>query len=821
MPVCKAMNARIPCFAMVLAALALPSVARAQTQEAIGHYVPPRTWPEGVHNFNLVHQKIAVQFDMARRLVTGVVTTTVIPDVATDTIRLDAEDMTIDRATDARGRRLRFRADTAHVTVRLRRRAAPGDTVVFALAYHTHPERGIYFVPREHVIWSQGEATETRAWVPTYDYANDKTTWEFLVTADSAYKVLSNGRLVSVTPVDGGRERVWHWSQDEKASTYLYSVVVGPFTVLHDHWRNKPVDYWVYPDTVAAAWRAFGETPSMIELYSRLVDLPFPWDKYDQSAIPDFTYGGMENVSATTQTDFALQGPGANPMQGGRSLVAHELAHQWFGDYETTANWANIWLNEGFATYMESVQNEKTRGWDAAQLEWYQQQQQAMAADRREARPVVWGVDEMTNPMGLFFSGHVYQKGAQVLHQLRRLLGDEVFWAGMHRFLVNNAHKATTTKDLADAFEQTCNCHLGWFFNQWVYGIGYPQLDVTRRWDPGAKTLYVTVAQVQPTDSTRPLFKFPTTIRVVTADSVVRDSVMVQAEKTQTFALSVPSAPLSFRFDEGGWLLGTVHTDQTPEELADMARHDLDTSARNWALHALAGSRDSAASDARRFIVLNEHEPPIRVAALRQMTHDSTPIGIGIVRSALRDPSAAVRSQALETLAGLDAARITTRALEEYDDDPSSSVRATALAVYARAAGDAALDTLVAASAPGRPSDVRTMAERNLSRLHAPAAVDALVKLTDPMEVRRLRQGALMGLMMTGDTARTIEVAAHGLGDYDPLYAETAARVLAFIGTPAAQAKLAAAAQTETRVLVKNVIEEALQGKLRMGRRMR
>ncbi len=806
---------RILSSALLVAALVLPS-ACSPAGGAIGHYVPPRTWPQGVHDFNLVHQKLAVRFDMAKRLVTGVVTTTVVPDVTTDTIKLNAEDMTIDSASDAQGP-LHFHFDTAHVWVQLRKPANAGDTVVFTLAYHTHPERGIYFIPRKHVIWSQGEATETRAWVPTYDYSNDKTTWEFLVTADSADKVLSNGKLLSVKPVDGGKENVWDWAQDEKASTYLYDVVVGPFTILKDHWRGKPVDYYVYPDTVDAAWRAFGETPSMIELYSRLLDLPFPWDKYDQAAIPDFTYGGMENVSATSQTDFALQGPGTNPMQGGRSLVAHELAHQWFGDYETTANWANIWLNEGFATYMESVQNEMTRGWSAAQLEWYQQQQVAMAADKREARPVVWGVHQFTNPMGLFFGGQVYQKGAQVLHQLRRLLGDKVFWAGMHRFLVNNAHKATTTKDLADAFEETCNCDLGWFFNQWVYSIGYPQLDVTRKWDPSTKTLNVTVEQVQPIDSMRPYFKFPTTIRVITADSVVRDSVMVQAEKTQTFAMALPSKPMSFLFDEGGWLLGTIHTDQTPEELADMARHDLDTSARNWALHALAGSQDTAAIDARRFIVLNEHEPPIRVEALRQMTHDSTAVGIGIVRSALRDPSAAVRSQALETLAGLDSRGIATTALDMYRNDISSTVRAAALGVYAHAAGNAALATLVAATAPNRSLAVRGMAERDLARLHTPGAVDALVKLTDPMEVRRLRQGALMGLLMTGDKARATQVAARGLSDYDPLYAETAVRVLAAIDTPAAKAKLEAAARTETRVQVKNLMEQALAGKLRMG----
>ncbi|HEY5218674.1 MAG TPA: M1 family aminopeptidase [Gemmatimonadaceae bacterium] len=797
--------------AAILTMLAVPSLLMAQRNSGtIGHYIPPRTWPQGVHNFDLVHQKVAVQFDEVQRLVSGVVTTTVIPQVATDTVRLNAEDITIDAATDARGQSIKFFADTEHVTVHLARRVSAGDTVVFTLTYHTHPERGIYFVPRRHVIWSQGEATETRAWVPTYDYANDKTTWEFFVTADSGLKVLSNGTLVSVTPVHGGTQNVWHWAQNEKASTYLYSVVVGPFTILHDQWRGKPVNEYVYPDTVDAGWRAAGETPSMIELYSRLTGVPFAWDKYDQSWIPDFTYGGMENVSATTQTDLDLPGPGNDPWEGSRSLVAHELGHQWFGDLETTANWANIWLNEGLTTYMESVQNEKTRGWDAAQLEWWGQQQQAMQADLRQARPLVWGQYQGTDPIALFFSGHVYPKGGQLAHQLRRLLGDQMFWAGMHRFLVDNAHKATTTKDYADAFENTCHCDLGWFFDQWAYGIGYPQLDVTHRWDAAAKVLHVTVRQVQPTDATRPLFKFPTTIRVITADSVVRDSVMVVASKTQTFDMRLPSAPLSFRFDEGGWLLGTVHTDQTPDELAYMAEHDLDTSARNWALYALAQSQDTAAVDARRFIVLNERMAQLRTEALVQMAHDSTPRAITIVRSALRDPDASVRSEAIARLASLTSAGVADSALAMYHQDISSAARAAGLRVYTTLTGADALSTVIAASGPAHALTVRLTAAALLPRMHAAAATEALERLTDPVEVRELRTSALGGLFANGDATRTIAVATRGLTDYDPLYAGAAVRELGRLGTPEARAALRTALRTETRVHVKAAIEQAL-----------
>ena len=413
--------------------------------------------------------------DWSRLAISGQVQTTLLATTATDTVRLDADHLTITGATDAKGRKLRFQFDSTHVTVRLPRKVQPGDAVQFTLTYTGVPERGLYFVPRSHVVWTQGEAIETRSWVPTYDFPNDKATWEFLVTADSGMSVLSNGTLKSVTPAPGGRGQVWRWVQEQPASTYLYSVVIGPLTVLRDQWRGRPVDYWVAPDTVPAGWRTFGETPSMIEIYSQVLGVNYPWPKYSQAVIPDFTYGGMENVSATTQTDLVLHGAEGEPEESGRGLAAHELAHQWFGDLTTTATWSHAWLNEGLTTYMESVQNEKSRGWSAGQRSWYNQQQEAMGADLNQERPLVWG-DTLADPIQLFFSGHIYPKGAQVAHQLRRLLGDSLFWAGMQRFLTVNAYQPVRTENFAVAFEQVANRDLDWFFDQWVYGIGYPKV---------------------------------------------------------------------------------------------------------------------------------------------------------------------------------------------------------------------------------------------------------------------------------------------------------------------------------------------------------
>ena len=777
----------------------------------IGQYTPPRDWPLRQHGFDLLHQRMDVSFDMARRLVTGSVRTRLAVTTRTDTVRLDAGNLTIDGAADARGKALKFSYDTSRVTVRLPRTARAGDTVEFTLRYHTVPERGIYFVPRRHVIWSQGEATETRNWIPTYDTPNDKTTWEFYVTADTGMKVLSNGRLVDVKPAGRGQQ-VWHWAQDEAASTYLYSVVVAPFTVLRDNWRGVPVEYWVDPDTTAAAWRTFGETPSMIEIYSRVTGVNYPWAKYAQSVIPDFTFGGMENVSATTQTDLVLHAAGGEPENAGRGLNAHELAHQWFGDLTTAADWSHIWLNEGLTTYMESVQNEKSRGWDAGQQSWWGQQQQAMQADVNQPRPLVWGKYEGDDPIVLFFSGHVYPKGAQLAHQLRRLLGDSLFWAGMHRFLTDNAHKPVTTADYAVAFEKVANRDLDWFFDQWAYGIGYPKVTVARKWDPAAKSLAVTVSETQPIDSAHPLFRFPVTIRVVTRDSVVRREIMV-TKQSETFALPLPGEPLTFRFDEGGWLLGTVKTDQTPEELAELARHDLDWAARNWALRELAGSTDSAAVAARRFVLLNERSASLRAVAAGQLGTDKSPGSVDAVRSALRDPDSGVRAAALLSLFQLDSAGSGSVAQAMMQSDPNDEVRTAALATYARAAGAAAVPAMIAATAVGLPTSYRAVAATFLGRSRDPRAAGPLERLTAPSEPRNLRTGALQALVQLGDSARAAAVATKGLGDYDPLYAVQAVSVLGRVGGASGRAALQRAQASEPRVTVKAAIVQALKAR--------
>jgi aminopeptidase N len=517
----------------------------------------------------------------------------------------------------------------------------------------------------------------------------------------------------------------------------------------------------------------------------------------------------MENVSATTQTDLALHGAGGEPTQSGRGLNAHELAHQWFGDLTTTATWAHIWLNEGLTTYMESVHDEKSRGWESAQWNWLNQQLQAMGADQNQERPLVPGERPGMDPINLFFSGHVYPKGAQVAHQLRRLLGDSVFWAGMKRFLIDNGYRPVETRDYAIAMEKVSGRDLDWFFDQWAYGIGYPRVNVTRAWNEGTRTLTVTLNQTQAIDSAHPFFRFPATIRVVTRDSVVRQEVIMTSQG-QSFAMTLPSAPIGFRFDEGGWLLGTVSTDQTVAELAEMARHDLEFRARYWALTQIATVNDSLARAARHFIVLNDPSEHMRTEAIAQLGQDNTPASLAIVRSALGDPSEIVRGEAIHALARLNSDAAQPVAVELIRHDPSFYVQGHALDIYQPAKSPEGTVLLIDRIAHGPSLGVRLTAAGRLGLAPSAEGAAALESLTVPDEPRNGRQTALGLLGQWPDKSIAVRVATRYLNDGDPLFAVSAVQALAQAGGEAGKATLRQALAKESRVTVRAAIQQAL-----------
>ena len=644
------------------------------------------------HDYDLIHQRISVRdFNWDSLSFIGRVATTLVARrSATDSVVLDAgAKLGIRAVSAAMGGTLRTGRHGDTLVVHLAKPAAFGDTVRFTIDYDGRIDngRGLTFIDqRPHTprqLWSQGEDMDNHFWFPTYDFPNDKATWELDATVPAGYTAVSNGALVSETPGAAG-SRTLHWDQTRPSATYLVSLIVTRLARVHDSWRKIPVDYYVYPQDSALAWRLFHVTPDMIEVYSRLTGVPYPWQKYAQTTVADF-FGGMENVSATTLVDWL---PDARAYQDRPwyqyILIPHELAHQWFGDYVTTENWANTWLNEGFAEFMPGQYWAQKLGPHAEQDYYADEYHQFMAIEER--RPM---------PLASMGSNNIYPKGALVLEMLEHYLGDERFWAGVHRYLTDHAFGVATTDDLRQAFLDATGENLDWFWREWMYSAGYPAFTVTSKYDAAAHRLTLVAVQTQrdslAADSTGmrfvipEVFTMPVTVRVGTgAGDVVHRDWIRQREDTIVID-NVASEPTMVVFDDGNRILKTLTFDQPTTWLANMLRRDSDLWNREWALGELAKRRnDPDAARAVAEALTSADYPHTRIVAAAAIDSFPGEVAITALAAAMRDTSAQVRSAAATALGAVGGPRALELARSAWQRDSSYTVRASALGSLAR-----------------------------------------------------------------------------------------------------------------------------------------
>ena len=664
--------------------------------------------PERTRTYDLQHQATTVRFDWTRNAVVGTTTLRIagLPGTAPlSTLLINAGDMTFKRVASGTTP-LKYdydgRALAVHLATPLRAGAQTSITVDYDGANRS---KGVYFRPARHIVWTQGETEDNHFWVPTYDSPNDKTTWEFYIWTAKGERALSNGRLAGSRAVGDSIE--WHWVLDKPASTYLMTAVVGNYVVLEDKpWRNVPIGYWTYPDSIAAAWRGFVNTPKAVDVFSRKTGVPYPWAKYDQIVIPEFQYGGMENVTATSQNDVAILHPAwSEPQANSEGLMAHELAHQWYGDLLTTRRWADAWLNEGFATFMEQIFQEEVKGIDEGAFDRLGAQEQTIDADRRARRPIVWD-NWVNDPIEIFFSGHIYPKGATVLQMLRHQLGDALFWKAMNHYTTANAYGTVVTDDLRKAFEETTGRNYKAFFDQWVYGAGFPVFQVSSTYDRSAGRIVVKAKEVQPRDSLTGFFDVDADVEVRTDSGVVRFVVPVR-NGTGEAGANVKAPPRSIRWDKGKWILDITDFPRSTAMMQYQLVNDDDVLGRIEAVDVLAQRpRDQLALNALVAAARNDRFWGVRSRAVDAIgTWASEPSRAGIpamqsVREALlyatHDPDSRVRQEGAGLLGRLAlsenaATEVINRLREVARSDSSLYVRGAALASDIRLEKNAAL----------------------------------------------------------------------------------------------------------------------------------
>lgn len=767
---------------------------------------------ERQHNYDLTHQLIRVRFDWKRHAVIGTTTLHIKATGAPLTdVSFDAVDMTFSSVRDGRGRTLAHTYKDGSITVKFP--TPVKDSAQIVLAYQTvNPRTGIYFIDRVHYLWTQGETEQTRFWVPTYDYPNDRTTWEMYITTDANEKALSNGKLAGSRNVANGVE--WHWVLAQPASTYLMSISTGPYVVLNDHWEDIPVDYWTYPDSVAAAWRGFGATPRAVGVYSKKTGVRYPWAKYDQSVAPDYIFGGMENVTATTQNDDGILHPAwAEPQANADGLMAHELGHQWYGDLLTTKTWAHIWLNEGFATFMEQIFREEDRGQDEGAWDRMGAQDQVVNADRNARRPLVF--DRWRNdPFELFFSGHIYPKGATVLQMLRHQLGDSVFWAAMHKYTVDHMYGNVVSADLQRAFEQVSGRNYHQFFNDWVYQAGMPAFRVRYDWNATTRQLTLNAEQVQPRDSLTGFFDVDVDVQVLT-DAGLANAVALVRAGTGALTMSLPSAPRSIRWDKGGWLLDVTDFPRPTVMLAYQLAHDDDVIGRAEAVallrtrtaqpEALSALADASKGDAF-WGVRQRAVQALNVAARQAVAHDA-------LLAATRDTDARVRASAAQALATAEGTDVPARLSELASGDPSYFVRGSAIIALARSAGPAALPAIQSMLAQDAWQDqLRASAVNALGFVDMPEAYTTLLNYIKPPINQNTRTTAIAMLQRKAkgheaELAKALEPLLN-----DPFFQVRAqvADVLGRLGQASSLPALEARAKVEAESRVLGPIQQAI-----------
>ena len=454
---------------------------------------------------------------------------------------------------------LTFKTTNNKIFITLDKPYSSSDTISVRLKYSAQPKKGIYFVDeqrengsilRSSQIWTQGEPEESRHWFPSYDFPDDKATSEQFITVEKDETAIANGELLE-TIENSNQTKTFHYKMSVPHSTYLTSFVVGTYTKVSDSYKNIPLGYYVYTDKTSIVPKAYGRTKDMMRVFEELTKVDFPFNKYDQTIVANFTFGGMENITATTMADTEIF---LADFEFGKSavedLVSHELAHSWFGNLLTCKNWAELWLNEGFATYMEAAYREKIYGHDDYIRKIRSNAEQFMIDDLINKKKHGLFNNLAENVEGLFDNpATTYQKGGAVIHTLRETVGMENFWKAINIYLTRHKFQNVETSNLKKAMEEVSGMNLDWFFSQWVYGTGHPKINVKQFYNPHTKVLDLTISQIQSSGNLTPAaFILPMELEITTAKGTKAEKIEIK-KRIEKVSIKLDGKPSKIIFD--------------------------------------------------------------------------------------------------------------------------------------------------------------------------------------------------------------------------------------------------------------------------------
>jgi aminopeptidase N len=726
-----------------------------------------------------------VGFDEEKKSVAGTTSITLTPlSTPIDSIVLDAEELKVQSVTLSSGTDLRYTNGPHELIVRLPHLYSILDTLTLAIHYSCTPKKGLYFISpdssdptRRHQIWTQGEDMDNRYWFPCYDFPDDKATSEVIAAVPERYTLVSNGRLVDVVRDQQTGTRTFHWQQSKPHSSYLIMLAAGEYEIVQEQCDSIPLQYYVYREYVNGMPRSFARTSAIMRFFEERTKFQYPWEKFAQVFLNQFPLGGMENTSVVTLNEIYMLDERAVVDFTCDDVIAHELAHQWWGDLVTCSDFTDLWLNEGFANYFEALFKEHDKGKDEFQYDMMQQAKSVRQTEERLGRKPIVSEDS--------YIANQYSKGCWVLSMLRTTLGELDFWKGMDLYLKRYAFKNAKTQDLQHAIEDATGRDLDWFFDQWAYKAGHPKLAVTTTWDEEDKILSITIKQTQTPDSLTGVFRFPLNIECTTSQGKFVESVWVNKEE-ETYKFHLAGKPLMVIVDKGMHLLCTLtfeksvseyiyqlaHADDVADRmvaakelrrykedaeafaaLVQSALHDSFWAVRQEATVSVGVMKNEGVKDAL-FKIYRDRKSAVRRAAIIACEQFATPEVEAFLDSAARmDSSYLVLGSCITAMQSVDSVYAFEFArryvgMSSYRD----IVRRAALGVF-RNLGDArALPYAIEYAAPGNAVDIRSLA---LGVLGVTGSADSQARLLLQRlandENPTLRASAIRALGIWGD----------------------------------------------------------------------
>lgn len=620
----------------------------------------------------LKHTKLKVNFDYQKEQMGGEEWLTASPYFyPTNELTLDAKGMLIHEvALDNNGKKspLKYEYKDEILKISLDKTYQKNQEYTVYIKYTARPNevkqkgsmaindaKGLYFINAQGQdpdmptqIWTQGETESSSAWFPTIDKPNQKTTQEIYMTVPDKYVTLSNG-ILKDSQKEGNNLRTDHWVMDKRHATYLFFMGVGEYAIVKDQWKNIPVDYYIEKEYEPYAKQIYGNTPEMIEFFSKKMGYDYPWAKYAQISGRDYVSGAMENTTATLHGSDVLQKPGQLIDENKwEDTIAHELFHHWFGDLVTAESWSNLTVNESFANYSEYLWNEYKYGKD--QADYHQMTDVNMYIHNPsdfKKNLVRFNYESREDVFDLV----TYQKGGGILHMLRNYLGDDAFFAGMNDYLKSNEYQNAEAHQLRLSFEKVSGKDLNWFFNQWYFGSGNPKINYSFTFEPVKKQVALTINQTQEQP-----FEFPLAIDVYDNGKPKRYNVWVNAEAKNTFSFDVSKNPDLININADGILLADITDTKTPEQNLMQFTNSREFKSRYTALTAI---KDQVGKNpaATKLLAAALKDPYFRtrIKALQLMDLSSPEqmkaLGTDAEKLASNDPKTLVQAAAITALA--------------------------------------------------------------------------------------------------------------------------------------------------------------------------